>query len=242
MSPSPSASSRAELAERLLRQNRLDLLAVLRRLAVARHGRPAPDDGRRSRPGSSSRLRSTNSAPFRKIPRVLAGDRKLRLRDHLLQRRARQRRTSAAPPLSGSVGKSSRGSVCIRESKRSAATFTPLLSSAMRMSVSGKRLDDLVELLRRQRQRPGFRDRRRALAAQRRLRDRSREICTSSPLASISTLARIGIVFLRSTMPWKSCSSRRRSFLRTTSSMAVLTSKRAGMRARDPLRRGEIRE
>jgi hypothetical protein len=46
----------------------------------------------------------------------------------------------AAPLDSGSVGKSSRGSVCMRESKRSAATFTPPLSSAMRMSVSGSAL------------------------------------------------------------------------------------------------------
>ena len=45
-----------------------------------------------------------------------------------------------APPPSGSVGKSSRGSVCIRESNRSAATLTPPLSSAMRMSVSGSDL------------------------------------------------------------------------------------------------------
>ena len=45
-----------------------------------------------------------------------------------------------APAVSGRVGKSSRGSVCIRESNRSAATLTPLLSSAMRMSVSGRDL------------------------------------------------------------------------------------------------------
>ena len=60
------------------------------------------------------------------------------------------------PPDSGSVGKSSRGSVCMRESNRSAATFTPPLSSAMRMSVSGSDLHDLVKLLRRQRQRSGL--------------------------------------------------------------------------------------
>ena len=36
-----------------------------------------------------------------------------------------------------------------------------------------------------------------------------------------STCARIGIVFLRSTMPWKSCSSRRSSFFRTTSSICA---------------------
>src|SRR5205085_383829 len=43
-------------------------------------------------------------------------------------------------PDSGSVGKSSRGRVCMRESNRSAATFTPPLSSAIRMSVSGSDL------------------------------------------------------------------------------------------------------
>ena len=43
-----------------------------------------------------------------------------------------------AAARSGSVGKSSFGSVCIRDSKRSAATFTvPFFSSSMRMSVSG---------------------------------------------------------------------------------------------------------
>ena len=41
---------------------------------------------------------------------------------------------------SGSVGKSSRGSVCIRESNRSAATLTPFLSSSIRTSVSGSAL------------------------------------------------------------------------------------------------------
>ena len=35
------------------------------------------------------------------IPRVFAGDRKLRLRDHLLQRCTRQRRASRSPPASG---------------------------------------------------------------------------------------------------------------------------------------------
>ena len=44
------------------------------------------------------------------------------------------------PLASGTAGKSSFGSVCIRESNRSAATFTPFLSSAMRTSVSGSAL------------------------------------------------------------------------------------------------------
>ncbi len=53
---------------------------------------------------------------------------------------ARESCALTVPLDSGSVGKSSRGNVCIRESKRSAATFTPPLSSAMRMSVSGSDL------------------------------------------------------------------------------------------------------
>ena len=43
---------------------------------------------------------------------------------------------AAFPPV-GNVGKSSRGSVCIRDSNRSAEILTPPLSSLMWMSVSG---------------------------------------------------------------------------------------------------------
>ena len=39
------------------------------------------------------------------------------------------------------------------------------------------------------------------------------------PVASISTFARMGMVFLRSTICWKNCSSRTRSAFRATSSM-----------------------
>ena len=74
------------------------------------------------------------------IARVFAGDRKLRFRNHVLQHVAREASRCRAPVPSGSVGKSSRGSVCIRESKRSAATLTPLLSSSIRTSVSGSAL------------------------------------------------------------------------------------------------------
>ena len=129
----------AELAERLLRQDRLDLFVAVVRLAVARHGHQRQpmavgrDQAHRVGPQHEQRA-------VQKIPGVLAGDRKLRLRDHLLERALRGSVDASAPPDSGSVGKSSRGSVCIRESKRSAATFTPPLSSAMRMSVSGSDL------------------------------------------------------------------------------------------------------
>ena len=44
------------------------------------------------------------------------------------------------PVGSGSVGKSSRGRVCMRESNRSAATLTPPLSSSILTSVSGSAL------------------------------------------------------------------------------------------------------
>ena len=112
------------------------LLAPCRR-ASTRHQRQAMAVGRDQahRVGPQHEQRAVQE-----IPRVLAGDRKLRLRDHLLQRRCAAASAVGAPPASGSVGKSSRGSVCIRESNRSAATFTPPLSSAMRMSVSGSDL------------------------------------------------------------------------------------------------------
>ena len=144
-------------------------------------------------------------------------------------------------PASGSVGKSSRGSVCIRDSNRSAATLTPLLSSEIRMSVSGRDLTISYSFFAGSVSDPPLSDRRSALAAQVPPRGRWQETCTSSPLASISTLARIGIVFLRSTMPWKSCSSRRRSFLRTTSSITVLTSKKAGVVPRSLEGRRDLR-
>ena len=130
----------------------------------------------------------------------------------------------AFPPASGSVGKSSRGSVCIRESNRSAATLTPFLSSWMRTSVSGRALTISKSFLAGSVNDPGFS----ILAAQRLLSPTSRSVAArriSEPLASIRTLARMGIVFLRSTMPWKNCSSRSRSALLTESSMRVLPQK-----------------
>src|SRR6187399_1916 len=81
------------------------------------------------------------------------------VRDTISFSAARGSVARASPLNSGSVGKSSRGSVCIRESNRSAATFTPFLSSSIRTSVSG-RAYDLVELLRRERQRSTFGHRR----------------------------------------------------------------------------------
>ena len=103
-------------------------------------------------------------------------------------------------PLSGSVGKSSRGSVCIRESNRSAATLTPPLSSAIRMSVSGSDLTISKNFFAGSVNEPLL-----ATDAAHLLRNpTSRSVArnlTSSPFASISTLARMGIVFFRSTIP-----------------------------------------
>ena len=127
--------------------------------------------------------------------------------------------TPSSAPISGSVGKSSFGIVCIRPSKRSAATLTaPLFSSSIRMSVSGSSFTISNSFFAGSVSEPAFaidalhsarRPTSRSVAARR----------TVSPFASNSTFARIGIVFLRSTMPWNSCSSLSRSNLRTTSSM-----------------------
>ena len=135
--------------------------------------------------------------------------------------RSTARLISAPSPLarSGRVGKSSFGSVCIRDSKRSAATFTaPFFSSSMRMSVSGSSFTISKNFFAGSVSAPGF-----AIdAGQVPRRPTSRSVAARriwSPFASSSTLARIGIVFLRSTMPWNSASSLRRSVFRTTSSM-----------------------
>ena len=130
----------------------------------------------------------------------------------------------ACPPSRGSVGKSSARQRLHPRIEAIGGNFDAALVLLDPDVGLGQRLDDLVELLRRQRQRcrPSPPTPRSGCAA--RPRGRSPGTGPRSPSASISTLARIGIVFLRSTIPWKSCSSRRRSFLRTTSSMAVLTS------------------
>ncbi len=73
------------------------------------------------------------------VPRVFAGDRKLRLRT-ICFRTSRGSVALKLPVASGSDGKSSRGSVCMRESNRSAATLTPFLFSSIRTSVSGNAL------------------------------------------------------------------------------------------------------
>ena len=100
-----------------------------------------------------------------KIARVFAGDRKLRLRDHFLERRARQRRARCAARLG------QRRKILARQ--RLHPRVEPIGRDLHAAFVLGdanvglrQRLDDLVELLRRQRQRSALCDRRRAFAAQ----------------------------------------------------------------------------
>ena len=154
-----------------------------------------------------------------KISGVFAGDRELGLRHHVLQHipwkrggvfttAVRQRRKVFArqglhprvEPIGGDLD-----AVLV--------LFDPDVSVR-------QRLDDLVELLGRQRQRARLGDRRRTAASQADFQIRREQLDLFSS-ASISTLARIGIVFLRSTMPWNNCSSRNRSALRTTSSISA---------------------
>ena len=100
------------------------------------------------------------------IPRVLTGDRELRLRDHLAHGRARQRR----PRLAAHIRQ--RRKILARQRlhprvetvRRDLDAVLVLLDPDVRFR---QRLDDLVELLRRQRQRAAFGDRRLTPAAQR---------------------------------------------------------------------------
>jgi len=104
------------------------------------------------------------------------------------------------PLASGTAGKSSFGSVCIRDSNRSAATFTPFLSSVMRTSVSGSALTISKSFFAGSVSVPPFS----TVASQRLRKPTSRSVASiriSLSFASISTFARIGIVFFRSTMP-----------------------------------------
>ena len=139
----------------------------------------------------------------------------------------------AVPDGCGSVGKSSAGIACILESKRSAATRTPDLSCSIRISVSGSMRMISKSFLAGSVSFPPL-----ATDAGHWLRSATwRSVARNrswSPSASMRTLASTGIVLFRSTIPWKSCSSRSRSLLRTTSSMAPLTSReRVGDRSGD---------
>ena len=143
---------------------------------------------------------------------------------------------SEPPASTGGVGNSLAGNVCIFDSKRSAATVTllPPLSSSMRTSVSGSALTISNSFFAGRVSVPGFP----TLPSQRLRKPTSRSVASSempSFVASINTLARIGIVFFRSTIPCSSDSSFRRSFLRTTSSMGGTTSRGNPRHARGSL-------
>src|SRR5688572_21847559 len=130
------------------------------------------------------------------------------------------RLASVIPDSLGGVGNSLAGSVCSFDSKRSAATVTlfPPLSASMRMSVSGRAFTISKSFFAGSVSVPGFE----TVASQRLRNATSRSVAsrdTAPLLASISTFARIGMVFLRSTMPWRRDNSLSRSFLRTTNSM-----------------------
>ena len=108
------------------------------------------------------------------IPRVFAGDRKLRLRDHLLDGAARQRRARRA------AGFGQRRKILARQ--RLHPRVEPIggdLHAALVFGDAdvgvGQRLDDLVELLRRQRQRSGLRRPSPRTCCAGRLRDRWQE-------------------------------------------------------------------
>ena len=135
MSPSPSVSSRPSSPSVFFGR-----IALLSSPSFSPCRRASTLTSASRWPSVATRLissgRSTNSAPFRKY-RVSSPVIANCVFATISFTALRGSVAVGAPPASGSVGKSSRGSVCIRESKRSAAIFTPPLSSAMRMSVSG---------------------------------------------------------------------------------------------------------
>ena len=108
-----------------------------------------------------------------------------------------------APPASGIDGKSSRGSVCMRELKFPAVTFTaPASGWEMRISASGNARTISKSFRAGRVSDPPFTTV--APHRLRRLTSRSvatRRISEAPSSASISTWPRMGIVVLRSTMP-----------------------------------------
>ena len=162
MSPSPSASSLPSSSSvffgRMIADLLLDAGRVLdfdqrQTMAVGRHQRQA------------LRLEHELRA-VEKEPRVLAGDRELRLGHHLAHGRARQRRARLAAHVRQrrEVLARQRLHPRVEPVRRDLDAVLVLLDPDVGLR---QRLDDLVELLRRQRQRSALRDRRRAAAAQR---------------------------------------------------------------------------
>ena len=154
-----------ELAERLLRQDRFDFVGVFLHLGVSRYGHQrktmAVGCNEAHLVGTQHEQR-----PVEKIPGVLAGNRKLCFRDHLLDGGSRKRRR--------------RRGACFRQRREVLARqrlhprVEPIgrhLHAAFVFGDAnvrfGQRLDNLVKFFRRQRERSALRDRCCALAAQR---------------------------------------------------------------------------
>ena len=123
----------AQFHQRLLRDDHLELAASS---AAASRGTVTSASRCPSVATSVIVVLEDELGAVQEIPRVFARDRELRPRHHVPERLSRQGRHTV-PDASGTVGKSSRGSVCIFESNRSAATFTLVLSCSIRTSVSG---------------------------------------------------------------------------------------------------------
>ena len=159
------AEQASEFAERLLRKNRLALVGVLLALAaVARHAdqRQAMAVGRDQAHllGLEHEQRAVEE-----IPRVLAGDRKLRLGDHFLHGVALERRGRRAARFRQRRKILARQRLHARVEAVGRDLHAALVLGDADVGFR-QRLHDLVELLGRQRQRPGLRDRGRALTAQ----------------------------------------------------------------------------
>ena len=150
--------------------------------------------------------RTHEERAVQEVPRVLAGDGELRLHHHLAQERAVDRHAVArarGPAASGSRPSAASGSA---HSNRSAATFTaPFLSSSMRMSVSGSSFTISKSFFAGSVSAPALAIDAVHSRAQAHLEVRGGQAHWSRPWPRCSTFARIGIVFLRSTMPWNSC-------------------------------------
>ena len=149
----------AKLEQRFLRKNDLHFLVVFNLIVSTRsvdsHQSKAVAIGRHE----AHRLPTEHEQrAVEKIPRVLSSDCKLRFLDHLPQLRARQHR-AASPAGLGQCGK-----VLARQCLhprvetigRNLDAVLVLLDSDVRFR---QRLDDLVELLRRKRQRTALRNR-----------------------------------------------------------------------------------
>ena len=149
-----------QFAERLLRKNGFHFVGVCRSFRVARHGdqRETMSVGRDETHavGTEDEQRAVEE-----IPRVFSGNRERRLRDHFLDRGARQRGSRRAT-TTAVLGE--RGEVLARQRLHSRVeSIGGDLHAALVLGdpyVSGlrQRLHDLVELLGWQRQRAALRD------------------------------------------------------------------------------------